>query len=84
MMKIKEVAFWKDRSTALSQITTNNQLTLFDMPLIVERTEQFMTCKIKAIPQKYVNGPWTMAVRKDFEFDELFNIAILKLRESGA
>ena len=45
--------------------------------------EKFLTCKIVAIPGKYFKGQWAMPVRKGFEFYELFNIMILKMKEGG-
>ena len=82
-MENKEDAFWSDRSDALETITTNNQLALFDRPMVVEITEPFLTCKIEAIPGKYFKGQFAMTVKKGFQFSELFNIVILKLRETG-
>ena len=35
------------------------------------------------LPEKYLKSQWAMPVKKNFEFDELFNLNMLKLRESG-
>ena len=42
-----------------------------------------MTCQAEAVPGKYFRGQLAMPIKKDFEFYELFNLMILRMRESG-
>ena len=82
-MENNKKAFWKERSDALARIIADNSLALFDFPIIVEPMQEFLNCKVEAVPGEYLKSQWAMPVRKDFKFKELFNIIILKLRESG-
>ena len=82
-MEHKENSFWTERYDAFEKIIADDRLALFDFPIIVEPMEMFLNCKIVAIPGKYFKGQWAMPVRKDFEFYELLNIMILKMKEGG-
>ena len=66
-MENNKDAFWTKRSDAFARIISDDSLALFDFPIIVEHMDEFLSCKVEAIPGKYFRSQWAMPVRKEFE-----------------
>lgn len=83
LMKNNQDAFWTELPTALDKISRLDNFALFHFSNIVERKEEYLSCRIEEIPRKYFTVQWAIPVKRGFEFVELLNIMIMRMRESG-
>jgi ABC-type amino acid transport substrate-binding protein len=82
-MKNNDQAFWISRAEAAQRIIRNPKIAVFESIAFFESTTEYLTCQAEALPGSYFKGQWAIPVKKGFEFQKLFNLMILKMRESG-